>query len=446
LRQDVTVCLTQTRSDGHDALVIIRGTRRWTPTALVVAVVAALAAAVLAAPAQAATPPSVQGVVTAADGSGPIAGIEVCAVRLNSGGDLNDRTCTHTATDGSYAIQLSKAKFRFEAEEPYLYGSWVRQAYQAGKSFTVSSTTSLTANFALVRGATISGHVTPPEGGPTTRYLHVNAFRVDSAGKTASSSSYISNLGSDGYFNIAKLPAGTYKLLVDDGNSPEGYNNQWYPAASAAGAAEPITVGTGQTQGGLEILLTPTGSITLSLFNPDGTPSSSDPELYDADGRQVVARVSGYPSTVTFNGLHPGAYKIRASPISINIGGYHEWFGGASTFAKATVINVVSSETVERTMTFHYKTLKATKRPTVKYRTHSSITALNGTWSPAKPASYLYDWYRDGKIVVSGTSDWVYSPKRADIGHKITVCVTADRSGYAAGRSCSSNSAKIKEL
>ncbi|MDX6232735.1 MAG: hypothetical protein QOH68_1731, partial [Nocardioidaceae bacterium] len=240
-----------------------------------------------------------------------------------------------------------------------------------------------------------------------------------------------------------KLPAGTYKVMVDDGNSPEGYNNQWYPASSTASAAEPISVETGQTQGGLKISLTPTGSITISLFNPDGTPSSSDPELYDADGRQVVARVSGYPSIATFSGLHPGAYKIRASPISINIGGYHEWFGGASTFAKASVINVASGESAERTMTFHYKTLKATKRPTLK-RDYNSLASSKGTWTPAKPTAYVYSWYRDGKVFLpEGYESYVF--KRADIGHRLSVCITAYRSGYSTGQSCSTSSAKIKK-
>ncbi len=246
--------------------MIIRGTRRWTPAALVLAVVAALTAAVLAAPAEAATTPSVQGIVTAADGSGPIAGIEVCAVRRD-GANLNQRTCAETAADGSYAIQLTKGKFSLEAEQPYLYGSWVQQDYQAGKTFTFTSTTKVTADFALVRGARISGHITPPDGAPTINFGSIRAYRVDSAGKTASDSNYLSNMGSDGYFSIAKLPAGTYKLQIDEVGWPI-YTNQWYPAASSANAAEPITVETGQAVGGRDITLTRTGTITINLLQP----------------------------------------------------------------------------------------------------------------------------------------------------------------------------------
>lgn len=413
--------------------MITRGTRRWTPTALVLAVVAALAATVFAAPADAATGPSVHGVVTAADGSGPVAGIQVCAAGSNG------QTCAETASDGSYLIQLFKGKFSFYAQQSYLYGTWVQQEYQAGKSFTFNSTTSLTADFALVRGARISGIISPADGESKLTIASIRAFPVDAAGKVSNSNSYFSNLAPNGYFEVAKLPAGTYKLQIE----PDGawtHTNQWYPAASSAGTAEPITVGTGQAVGERNFKLTPTGSIKIQVLNPDGSLSDDSIDLYDSDGRQLQTDFEGYSSSQTFTGLQPGAYTILASPLTIP---YSEWFGGASTFAKASMINVVAGETAERTMTFHYKTLKTTKRPTLK-RDSNELTASKGTWSPAKPSTYRYDWYRDGKVFLQDSGDW-YIFKKADIGHRISVCITGWRNGYAPGTSCSTSSAKVKK-
>ncbi|WP_062305978.1 excalibur calcium-binding domain-containing protein [Demequina subtropica] len=53
-----------------------------------------------------------------------------------------------------------------------------------------------------------------------------------------------------------------------------------------------------------------------------------------------------------------------------------------------------------------------------------------GVWTP-KPTSFSYQWYRDGKAI-SGATRVSYTVTSADAGHKLSVRVTARRSGYIA--------------
>lgn len=423
----------------QDVPVITRGRRDAAPVIFLL-LAAAIVLGGLATPAQAATTPSAHGTVTAADGSGPIGGITVCATRRTSTGGYGAQRCTETADDGTYTIQLTAGSYySFSAEQKYLYGAWLSQDYNFRKAYVFNATTDRTISFALVRGASISGVITPPEGGPRIDNTHVSAHRVLSTGKVANTETSFSNVTPNGYFEVAKLPAGTYKLRVDDGSSTAGYRNQWYPAAAAASRGEGVTVTTGEAVTGRNITLTLSGALTITLRKPTGSLTTGQVQLYDEDGREIWQYTDGDPSTRTIPGLHPGVYKVRAMPL--NIQGYQEWFTWKLSFPTANPITVTSGATTSKTLTFHYKTLKVTSRPKLTVETYR-LTASKGTWTP-QASRYQYDWVRDGKIFLR-TELRDYYPQKADVGHRIKVCVTASRSGYASGRSCSDYSRTIK--
>ncbi|OUD88308.1 hypothetical protein BC477_09945 [Clavibacter michiganensis subsp. michiganensis] len=73
----------------------------------------------------------------------------------------------------------------------------------------------------------------------------------------------------------------------------------------------------------------------------------------------------------------------------------------------------------------------ASPRPTITgtAQVGSPLTAVTGTWTPA-PDSFSYRWWRDG-VTISGATDARYVPVAADQGKRITVTVTAAKSGYA---------------
>ena len=72
-----------------------------------------------------------------------------------------------------------------------------------------------------------------------------------------------------------------------------------------------------------------------------------------------------------------------------------------------------------------------TKAPVVtgKAKVGTKLKATQGSWSPA-PAKVTYQWKRGGKAIKKATKA-TYKLTKADAGKKITVTVTATRSGYA---------------
>ncbi|MFJ5129392.1 hypothetical protein ACIP80_30440 [Streptomyces sp. NPDC088555] len=80
---------------------------------------------------------------------------------------------------------------------------------------------------------------------------------------------------------------------------------------------------------------------------------------------------------------------------------------------------------------------KATKQPTISgtAKVGKVLKAAHGTWSPA-PTSYGYQWYANGKAI-SGATKSSLTLKSAQSGKKITVKVTARRTGHSNGSATS---------
>lgn len=92
----------------------------------------------------------------------------------------------------------------------------------------------------------------------------------------------------------------------------------------------------------------------------------------------------------------------------------------------------------------HTTPLKNVKKPTItgRPRVGRTLKAKPGTWR-AKPASYSDRWYRGGKAIKHATKK-TYTVKKADRGKKLTVRVTAKRSGYRA-TTITSKAVKVKK-
>ncbi|MDD9375103.1 hypothetical protein M8Z33_00105 [Streptomyces sp. ZAF1911] len=80
---------------------------------------------------------------------------------------------------------------------------------------------------------------------------------------------------------------------------------------------------------------------------------------------------------------------------------------------------------------------KATKAPTVTgtAKVGSVLTANRGTWTPA-PTSYAYRWYADGKLI-TGATGTTFTLTGAQLGKRITLRVTAYRTGHLSGTATS---------
>jgi hypothetical protein len=76
-------------------------------------------------------------------------------------------------------------------------------------------------------------------------------------------------------------------------------------------------------------------------------------------------------------------------------------------------------------------TLRATEEPSItgKPRPGATLTADPGAYKP-KPASYRYQWLRNGKAI-KGADEAKYRVPAKDSGARVSVRVTATKSGFA---------------
>lgn len=413
--------------------------RSRTPFARLLAAAACLAAtfALVQTPASAATWIKVDGVVRSAEAGRPgLSGIDVCARGKSTSGKQVTR-CAKTASNGRYSLSTPKGSYHFLATEPSLYGEWVSQSYNRGKSTTLRS--ARTIDFQLARGAKISGFLRMPDGsapGPSNA-LVVNAYRAYSDGSAGQPLGLFANTNDDGFFQISKLPAGRYAIQVKDNGREPKLASQWYPNAATARASTALTVVAGQSLSGQDLTLRAGSTLRFTIKNPRGKATGGDVELYDRDGRAVYGPELGRNGLVTFSGLAPGAYRARGASHDVH---FWEWYSDKSSLASANPINIGSGATVSRDFEVSYPTLRAAKRPTVKVDLNTVVSKPPKWTKKARTRDIL--WYRDGKLTKAPGFDW-YLVRKADVGHRIKACYLARRTGHAEGRSCSKFSKKI---
>ncbi|MFF4118376.1 Tat pathway signal protein [Streptomyces sp. NPDC001714] len=113
------------------------------------------------------------------------------------------------------------------------------------------------------------------------------------------------------------------------------------------------------------------------------------------------------------------AKKLTVTVTAVRSG----WDSGSATSAAVTVAKGDAP--------------KATKAPTVSgtAKVGRKLTAAHGTWSPAA-TSYTYQWYANGKAI-SGATKSTLTLKSAQKGKKVTVKVTAHRTGHKDGTATS---------
>lgn len=382
-------------------------------------------------PADAASKIVVSGMVAARDGGEAIPGIEVCATS-----PVGRPYCGTSQDDGAYRITLPKGSYTLHAEDPFLYGSWVQADHRGGRR--VELTTSRTIPWQLERGARITGDLRDVDRG-SLRHADLSVTAVPVDGKDQEQ--MWSNISTDGYFDVARLPAGRYRLLVIDHSTAKPYARQWYPSGAVASAGEIITVATGQRVVDRDIALRSAGRLSLAT-RYRGAPVSSLVTLVDADGRVVDARETRKGS-VTFPGLAAGAYTTKIQTRQFD---WTEWYSGARSRSTARRITVSGGATTSRTATLHYPTLKATKRPTIDTFGDVVRVRTHGRWN-ARPAKgyYRYRWYRDGRKLSASRSDGDRLRLRdSERGHRFKVCITAFRNDHAPGTSCSRYTGKVR--
>ncbi|MFK0283880.1 Tat pathway signal protein [Streptomyces sp. NPDC090499] len=154
--------------------------------------------------------------------------------------------------------------------------------------------------------------------------------------------------------------------------------------------------------------------VTATTGSWSATPGSYTYQ-WKADGKAVPgATAASYTVPAALVGK-----KLTVTVTAVRSG----WAGGSATSAAVTVAKGDAP--------------KATRAPTVggTAKTGKKLTAAHGTWSPAA-TSYAYQWYANGKAI-SGATRSTLTLKPAQKGKKITVKVTARRTGHKDGTATS---------
>lgn len=304
--------------------------------------------------ASAATTGSITGTVTDATTHLAIEGVEVCA------GELSGATagCDYTNATGEYAISaLNPGSYKVDFITQYV-NNYVRQFYNAkptsGEADLVSvSENAETGNIdaELHHGSRIVGAVSNVSTGLPIEHIDVCAY-VASTGEYAE----CGYATASGEYEIKGLAPGSYKveffspaLCGEFGCQPPKYIRQFYKEKPSLAEAEPLTVGSETTLGGINASMQQGGYISGTVIDaeslapvegvlvcayPIGSTVSIDCEISEPNGEYLLG------------GMATGSYLVEFTPDASNTLGYQtQFYEGQASLDQANPVSV----TVETT-------------------------------------------------------------------------------------------------
>ncbi|MDX6346924.1 MAG: hypothetical protein QOF84_1714 [Streptomyces sp.] len=206
------------------------------------------------------------------------------------------------------------------------------------------------------------------------------------------------------YGQVAIAPDGRATAVLDTTVDGDGIDTNWQLSAATTlpVATGPTLSGTARTASTLTCKVTWSGATSPTSY------------AWLRDGKAISGATAAKRKLTGTDYNHKIACRASAANE-----------GGTATATSAAKTVAVGPE------------LTATTKPSIKgtAKVGNKLTAKPGTWSPAA-TSYGYVWKRAGKAI-SGATKSTYKLVKADKGKKITVTVTAKRTGYAGGKATS---------
>jgi hypothetical protein len=207
----------------------------------------------------------------------------------------------------------------------------------------------------------------------------------------------------------------------------------WFTSATAWQDTDPTPTTTPVT--------TPPTTTPPVTTAPATTPAPTAPGVVAAARTGGTARVGSMMTcSATFSGATASGYQWLREGVAIsgaNTAAYKAAAGdlGKGVACRATGIKSVgsTSSTSAARMVVVGPALRVLAKPAIlgKAQVGKVLKATTGTWSPAG-VTYHYVWLRNGKLIKHATKA-KHTVVSADKGKKLTVRVTATRTGWAKG-------------
>jgi hypothetical protein len=302
------------------------------------------------------------------------------------------------------------------------------------------------ASASAAAGGLITGTITFHETSPD-RTLEV--YKEASDGTFAENESLSTTIASNGTFTV-HAPAGVpVKLRVSYGDKAYGY---WYGDVFAADTATPVQAAAGETVGDINLQVPVPVSYSGRLLDRGGRPvAGTVTPTSNTDGASVSLVPAPIPVDAT------GEYHVILPAKSVSwyengVVGTDEngdnlaWLGGGSGSEPNWYLNpqpgevhtnenitlpVGSAQSVTPAGSQPAATtrLRAIKSPVVRGTTRKGaiLRSTSGRFN-CKPTTLRYQWLRNGHAIGKATAS-TYHLKKADVRKRISVRVTATRSG-----------------
>jgi hypothetical protein len=284
----------------------------------------------------------------------------------------------------------------------------------------------------------ITGTVTGTGGVPVAHvevqavvYCSCEGFSTVGTVQTADDGSYdlviapITNpmLDHDTFYLRFDAPAGDY--------APEYYND-----AVSLFSATGIYVPDGATASGKDVQLAPGSHITGTVTGPEGTPlAGASVNAYVTDPNDSGWLDTGFSTSTAEDGSYDlGPLPASTYHLEFSAKGYREeWYPTDVVLASGTTITRRDARLAFRRHVHNLERPAISGKPKVGRR----VTATPGSWNPAQ-VTVTYRWLVAGRPVARATHA-SYRPRRADVGKRLRVRVTASATGRTAATATSTS-------
>ena len=292
---------------------------------------------------------SISGLVTSSDGQ------PLRLVRVSS-----DPSCDHvyaacessrstfTDANGFYRLRplpSDQVVVQFSDWDGFAIGEWYLDAEDEDSATPVTVASPFSTggiNAELELGGAIEGRVLNDNGLPFGIYFVTAYGFIDGEWVPVGSDADIND--GQGFYRIANLPPGDYRVLLSGGSlGSTHYQNEWYDDAFSVESADDVTVSAGITTGGIDAVLgnEPPGALSGTVTDTSGNAiEEATVWVYGPNLLDILATAQTAPDgTYTVTGLRPGRVYVK-----FVAGADREYWQDVADASLATPVEVELSE------------------------------------------------------------------------------------------------------